>query len=75
MGKPEGSPFNGPFDETADRLKGAPSRVMLPVRGTFKSLTCVRKVTLADPLRYFMVIVVPLDIRKGFRTIAVELRW
>ena len=75
MGKLEDSPSNGPFDETADRLKGAPSRVMLPVRGTFKSLTCVRKVTLADPLRYFMVIVVPLDIRKGFRTIAVELRW
>jgi len=48
---------------------------MLPVKGTFKSLTCVRKVTLADPLRYFMVIVVPLDIKKGFRTIAVELRW
>jgi hypothetical protein len=28
---------------------------------------------LADPLRYFMVIVVPLDIKKGFRTMAVEL--
>ena len=75
MGKPEGSPSNEPFDETADRLKGALSRVMLPVRGTFKSLTCVRKVTLADPLRYFMVTVVPLDTRKGFRTIAVELGW
>jgi len=49
--------------------------VMMPVEGTFKSLTCVRKVTLADPLRYFMVMVVPLDIRKGFRTMAVELRW
>jgi len=51
------------------------SRVMLPVKGTFKSLTCVRKVTLADPLRYFKVMVVPLDIRKGFRTMAVELGW
>jgi len=49
--------------------------VMLPAKGTFKSLARVRKVTLADPLRYFMVMVVPLDIRKGFRTIAVELRW
>jgi len=49
--------------------------VMLPVKGTFKSLARVRKVTLADPLRYFMVMVVPLDIRKGFRTIAVELGW
>jgi len=48
---------------------------MMPVEGTFKSLTCVRKVTLADPLRYFMVMVVPLDIRKGFRTMAVELSW
>jgi len=48
---------------------------MMPVKGTFKSLTCVRKVTLADPLRYFMVMVVPLDIRKGFRTMAVELSW
>jgi hypothetical protein len=46
---------------------------MLPVEGTFKSLTRVRKVTLADPLRYFKVTVVPLDIRKGFRTTAVEL--
>jgi len=43
---------------------------MLPAKGTFKSLTCVRKVTLADPLRYFKVMVVPLDIRKGFRTMA-----
>jgi hypothetical protein len=49
--------------------------VTVPVEGTFKSLTRVRKVTLDDPLRYFMVIVVPLDIRKGFRTIAVELSW
>jgi len=49
--------------------------VMLPVKGTFKSLARVRKVTLADPLRYFMVMVVPLDIRKGFRTIVVELSW
>jgi len=48
---------------------------MVPVKGTFKSLTRVRKVTLADPLRYFMVKVVPLDIRKGFRTIVVELSW
>jgi len=49
--------------------------VTVPVEGTCKSLTRVRKVTLADPLRYFMVMVVPLDIRKGFRTIAVELDW
>jgi len=49
--------------------------VMVPVEGTFKSLTCVRKVTLADPLRYFKVMVVPLDIRKGFRNIVVELGW
>jgi len=48
---------------------------MLPAKGTFKSLTCVSKVTLADPLRYFKVIVVPLEIRKGFRTMAVELGW
>jgi len=49
--------------------------VLVPVKGTFKSLTCVRKVTLADPLRYFKVMVVPLEIRKGFRTMAVELSW
>jgi hypothetical protein len=48
---------------------------MVPVKGTLKSLTRVRKVTFADPLRYFKVMVLPLDIRKGFRIIAVELDW